>query len=142
MDCEAGRWGPWRSPGHQFLLFWLREFGWSLPGWSSFLCLPLDFHGKLQVIRSVFILGALRGIEASFLADAGLRKLRSAILRVVWSHRQLAASVGAVLGLMDGPQASDPAFCVVWLRFRMLRRYLAHRPGEVGRVYQLLHSVT
>ena len=50
-------------------------------GWSSTLAsrvklvisrlvlifgLPLDFHGRRRVIRSMFIPGALRGIEASF----------------------------------------------------------------------------
>ena len=100
--------------------------------------LPLDFHGRLWVVRSMFIPGGLHGIEASFLADAGLRKLRAAIVRVVWSRRQFLANPGAVLGLLDGPTGCDPAFCVVWFWFRMLRRYLAYRPGEVSRVYRLL----
>ena len=33
-----------------------------------------------------------------------------------------------------GPTGCDPAFCVVWFRFRLLRRYLALWPAEVGRV--------
>ena len=45
--------------------------------------LPLNTHGRLRVVRSMFIPGAFYGIEASFLADAGLRKLRAAIVRVV-----------------------------------------------------------
>ena len=36
----------------------------------------------------------------------------------------------------------DPAFCVVWFRFRLLRRYLALWPAEVGRVYRLLAMVS
>ena len=52
------------------------------------------------------------------------------------------ASVGAVLSLVDGPTGCDPAFCVVWFRFRLLRRYLAIWPTEVGRVYRLLEMVT
>ena len=76
--------------------------------------LPLDFYGRLRVIRSMFIPGALHGIEASFVADAGLRKLRAAIVRVVWSRRQFLANPGAVLSLLDGPTGCDPAFCVVW----------------------------
>ena len=122
-------------------------------GWSSTLAsrvrlvisrlvlvsaLPLDFHGRLRVLRSMFIPGALHGIEASFLADTSLRKLRAAFLEVPWSRRQPFASIGAVLSLLDGPAGCDPAFCVVWFRFRMLRRYLAYRPGEVFRVYRLL----
>ena len=83
--------------------------------------LPLDFHGRLQVIRSMFIHGALHGIEVSFLAEASLCKLRAAIVRVVGSRRQSLANTGAVLSLLDGPSGCDPTFCVVWHRFRMLR---------------------
>ena len=74
------------------------------------------------------------GIEASLLASDSLRKLRSSICRVVWSRRQPMASVGAVLSLLDGPAGCDPAFCVVWFRFRLLRRYLSLWLTEVGRV--------
>ena len=101
---------------------------------------PLDFHGKLRIVRSMFISGALRGIEASFLTDSGLRKLRTAIVRAVWSGRHPLANAGAVLSLLDGPSGCDPAFCVVWFWFRMLRRYLAFRPEEVHRVYRLISS--
>ena len=93
--------------------------------------LPLDFHGRLRVLRSMFIPGALHGIEASFLADTSLRKLRTAFVRVAWSRRQSFASIGAVLNLLDGPSGCDPAFCVVWFRFRMFWRYLACHPGEL-----------
>ena len=81
---------------------------------------------------------ALHGIEASFLAEASLRKLRTAIVRVVWSRRQSLAKTGAVLSLPDGPFGCDPAFlcCLVW--FCLLRRYLACRLGEVFRIYMLL----
>ena len=122
-------------------------------GWSSTLAtrvrvaiarlvvvfaLPLHFHGRLGILRSMFIPGALHGIEASFLAGSGIRKLRSAFARVAWSRRQPFAHVGAVLSLLDGPVGCDPAFCVVWFRFRQMRRYLAFCPEEVHRVYRLL----
>ena len=125
-------------------------------GWSSTLAarvrlvisrlvlifvLPLDFHGRVRVVRSMYLPAALHGIEASFLASESLRKLRSSICRVVWSRRQPLASIGAVLSLLDGPTGCDPAFCVVWFRFRLLRRYLALWPAEVGRVYRLLELV-
>ena len=61
--------------------------------------LPLDFHGRIRVVRSMYLPAALHGIEASLLASDSLRKLRSSIHRVVWSRRQPLASVGAVLGL-------------------------------------------
>ena len=87
-------------------------------GWSSTLAarvrlvisrlvlifvLPLDFHGRVRVVRSMYLLAALHGIEASFLASESIRKLRSSSCRVVWSRRQPLASVGAVLSLLDGP---------------------------------------
>ena len=94
--------------------------------------LPLDFHGRVRVVRSMYIPAALHGIEASLLASDSLRKLRSSIRGVVWSRRQPMANVGAVLSLLDGPTGCDPAFCVVWFRFRLLRRYLALWLAEVG----------
>ena len=102
--------------------------------------LPLNFHGRLRVLRSMFIPGALHGIEASFLAGTSMRKLRAAIFGVVWSRRQPFANVCAVLSLLDGPSGCNPAYCVVWFRLRLLRRYPAYRPGEVSRVYRLLES--
>ena len=89
----------------------------------------------------MYLLAALHGIDASLLASDSLRRLRSAVRRVVWSRRQPLASVGAVLSLLDGSTGCDPAFCVVWFRFRLLRRYLALWPAEVGRVYRLLAMV-
>ena len=111
--------------------------------WVGLLLAPLvlitvGFGTLVRVVRSMFLPAALHGIEASFLASESLRKLRSAVRRVVWSRRQPFACVGAVLSLLDGPTGCDPAFCVVWNRFRLLRRYLALWPVEVGRVYRLL----
>ena len=103
--------------------------------------LPLDFHGRVRVVKSMYLPAALHGIEATLLASESLRKLRSAVRRAVWSCRQPLASVGAVLSLLEGPTGCDPAFCVVWFRFRLLRRYLALWPAEVGRVYRLLAMV-
>ena len=74
--------------------------------------LSLDFHGGVRVVRSMHLLAALHGIEASLLASDSLRKLRSSTHRVVWSRRQPLASVGAVFSLMDGPTGCDPAFFV------------------------------
>ena len=95
------------------------------------------------MLRPMFIPGALRGLEASSLADARFRKLRTAIFKVVLSRRQPLVSVSAVLGVQDGPQGCDPSYCVVWFRMlRMLRRYLAYWPGEERRVYRLLDRVS
>ena len=60
------------------------------------------------------------------------------MLRLFGSRRQSLANTGALLSLLDRPTGCDPAFCVVWYRFRMLLRYLAYQPGEVSRVERLL----
>ena len=39
--------------------------------------LSLDFHGRVRVVRSMYLPAALHGIEASLLASDSLRKLRS-----------------------------------------------------------------
>ena len=123
------------------VMFDVRDLGGHLDttfrGWSSTLVarvslvisrlvlifgLPLDFHGRIRLVRSMNLPAALHGIEASLLASDSLRKLRSSICSVVWSRRQPLASVGAVLSLLDGPTGCDPAFCVVWFRFRLLPR--------------------
>ena len=95
--------------------------------------LPLDFHGRVRVVRSMFLPAALHGVEASLLAHDSLLRLRSAVCRVVWSRRQPLASVGAVLSLLDGPSGCDPLFCVVWFRFRLFRRFLALWPSRIDR---------
>ena len=94
----------------------------------------------MRVVRSMYLPAALHGMEASLLASESLRKLRSSIRRVVWSRRQPLASVGAVLGLLDGPTGCDPTFCVVWFRFRLFCRFLALWPSQVGRAYRLLDA--
>ena len=66
--------------------------------------------------------------------------MRSAFCRVAWSGRQAIAHVGAVLSLLDGPVGCDPAFCVVWFRFRQMRRYMAFRPEEIPREKRLLQA--
>ena len=104
--------------------------------------LLLDFDGRVRVVRSMYLPTALHGIESSLLASDSLRKLRSSICRVVWSRRQPTVSVGAVLSLLDGPTGCDPAFCVVWFRFRLFRWHLSLWPAEVGRVYRLLGTVS
>ena len=93
-----------------------RHLDTTLRGWSStqaarvrlvisrlvlIFALPSDFHGTVRVVRSMFIPGALHGIEAFLLASDSMRKLRSSIRKVVWSRRQPLACVGAVLSF-DG----------------------------------------
>ena len=41
-----------------------------------FCVLPLDFHGRVRVVRSMYLPAALHGIEASLLSSDSIRKLR------------------------------------------------------------------
>ena len=51
------------------------------------------------------------------------------------------AHTGTALGMLDSPECVDPSACIVWYRFRLLRRYLAYRPLESARVGRLLGLV-
>ena len=86
----------------------------------------------------MFIPAALHGVEASSLSQGSLFKLRVALVRACWSHRLTLAHAGIVLGMLDGPEFVDPAACIVWFRFRLMRRYLAYRPFEAVRIGRLL----
>ena len=97
---------------HLSVKFDVRDLGEHLDttfrGWSSTLAarvrlvisrlvlifvLPLDFHGRVRVVRSMYLPAALHGIEASLLASDSLRKLRSSVTGV--------AEVGRVYRLLE-----------------------------------------
>ena len=82
-----------RKDMKEWVLFDVRDLGGHLDttfrGWSSTLAagvrlvisrlvlifaLPLDFHGRVRVVRSMYLLAALHGIEASLLASDSLRE--------------------------------------------------------------------
>ena len=115
-----------------------------LPRVRAVAVLPLDFVGKLRVLRTMHLPGALHGAEASLVSVSGLRRLRTAFCQASLSGGFHLANPGAVLSLLDGPVGSDPGFHVVWCRFRMLRRYMAYHPSvhELARVYSLLRAVS
>ena len=100
--------------------------------------LPLAYLGKPRILRTMFIPSALHGVEASHLSHSSLLRLRAAFVRACWSSKLTLAHVGTVLGMLDGPEFVDPAACIVWFRFRLMRRYLAHRPFEAAPIGRLL----
>ena len=104
--------------------------------------LPLGFRGTLGLLRSKCIPAALHGVESSHVSDANLNSLRTAFVAAAWSARMPLAHPGAVLSLLDGPEGFDPAYFVVWTRFRLLRRYLAYRPSETERIYRMLAAIS
>ena len=100
--------------------------GWSATlasmGQVGYFSTGAHFHERLHVIWSMFIPGALHGIEASLLAVGSLLKLLSAILRAIWSRRQPVANV-ALRGVTQ-------RVAWFWFRFRMIQRYLAHHSSD------------
>ena len=44
--------------------------------------------------------------------------------------------------MLDGSEFVDPVACIVWFRFRLMRRYLVYRPFDAARIGRLLELVS
>ena len=95
------------------------------------------FRVKLGLVRGKNLPAGLHAAEASCVSASALSALRGAIVRSVWSSEMPLANTPVVLNLLDGPVGVDPAFQIIWTRFRLMRRYLAHWPDEVPRIFRL-----
>ena len=84
---------------------------------------PLDFAGKLRVLRTKFLPGALHAIEGS---GVSFRLLQ--ILMLPGPGKMPLAHVCAVLSLLDGPPGCDPGFFFVWCRWAMNYRNAQDEP--------------
>ena len=100
--------------------------------------LPLGFQRMVGMVRSKYLPGGLHGCEGAAVSVTALSSSRSAIARAVWSKKLPTTDTPALLSLSDGPWGSDPAFFIIWSRFRQLRRYLAYRPDGEARIFRLL----
>ena len=100
--------------------------------------LSLGFQRMFGMVRSKYLSGGLHGCEGAVVSVTALSSFRSAIARAVWSEKLPMTSAPALLSLLDGPWGSDPAFFIIWSRFRQLRRYLAYRPDDEARISRLL----
>ena len=100
--------------------------------------LLLGFQSMLGMVRSKYLRGGLHGCEGAAVSVTALGSFRSAIARAVWSKKLPMTNTPAFLSLLDGPWGSDPAFFIIWNRFRQLRRYLAYRPDDEARIFRLL----
>ena len=100
--------------------------------------LSLGFQRMLGMVRSKYLPGGLHGCEGAAVSVTALSSFRSAISRAVWSKKLPMINTPALLNLLDGPWGSDPAFFIIWNRFRQLRRYLAYRPDDQHRIFRLL----
>ena len=61
------------------------------------MALPLDYAGKLRVLRTKFLPGALHAVEASGISFSLPQKLRTAFVSAVRSKKKPLAHVGAVI---------------------------------------------
>ena len=73
---------------------------------------------------------------------SSLSAFRDAIVWAVWSSKMPLADTPAVLNLLDAPVGVDPALHIVWVRFRMMRRYLAYCPDEKPRIFRMLDLIS
>ena len=82
----------------------------AIPRVRAVAVLPLDFVGRLRILRTMHLPGALHGPEASLVSISGLRKLRTAFCQASLSGCFRLANPGAVLSLLDGPLALTLVF--------------------------------
>ena len=104
--------------------------------------LPLGFQVKLGLVRGKYLPAGLHAAEASFVSSSSVSAFRAANVRAVWSSKMPLADAPAILNLLDGPVGVDPAFHIIWSRFRMMRRYLAYCPEEEPRIFRMLDLIS
>ena len=102
----------------------------------------LGFQVQLGLVRGKYHPAGLHAAEASHVSSSSINALRAAMVRAVWSSEMPLANAPAILNLLDGPVEVDPAFDVVWCRFRMMRRYLAYCPDEEPRIFRMLDLIS
>ena len=103
--------------------------------------LLLGFLTKLGLVRGKSLPAGLHAAEASYVSSS-ISAFRAAIVRSVWSSKMPLANAPAILSLLDGPVDVDPAFYIIWSRFRMMRRYLAYCPEEEPRIFRMLDLIS
>ena len=119
-----------------------RRIGGATVGVAAVGALPLGFQVKLGLVRGKYLPAGLHAAEASYVSSSSISAFRAAIVRAVWSSKMPLANAPAILNLLDGPVDVDPAFYVVWSRFRMMRRYLAYCPEEEPRIFRMLDLIS
>ena len=119
-----------------------KRVGHSTVGVASVGALPLGFQVKLGLVRGKYLPAGLHAAETSYVLSSSFSALRAAFVRAVWSSKMRLANAPALLNLLDGPVGVDPAFHIIWSRFRMMRRYLAYCPDEEPRIFRMLDLIS
>ena len=112
------------------------------PGVVAVGALPLGLQVKLGLVRGKYLPARLRAAETSYVSASSLGSYRAAFVRSVWSSKMPLASNPVILILLDGLVGVDPAFLVIWARFRTMRRYWAHFPEEEPRIFRMLDLIS
>ena len=97
-----------------------KRVGEASVGVAAVGALPLRFQVKLGLVLGKNLPAGVHAAGA----------FKAAIVRAVWSSKMPLAGTPAILNLFDGPVGVDPAFHIVWSRFRMMRGCLAYCPEE------------
>ena len=112
---------------------------WDVFGNGGFWKVQLDVR---CFIRGKYLPAGLHAAEASYVSSSSISAFRAAIVRAVWTSQMPLANAPALLNLLDGPVDVDPAFHIVWSRFRMIHRYMAYCPGEELRIFRMLDLIS
>ena len=113
----------WRAPTGTLS----KRVGEATVGVAAVGALPLGFQVKLGLVRGEYLPASLHAAEASYVSSSSNGAFRAAT---------------AILNLLDAPVGADPAFHIVWARFRMMRRYLACCPEEESRIFRMLDLIS
>ena len=138
----------WDLGGHLDFTFRARagtlskRVGDAIVGVAAVGALPLGFQVKLGLVRGKYLPAGLHAAEASYVSSSSISAFCAAIVRAVWSSKMPLASAPALLNLLDGPVGVDPAFHIIWSRFRMMRRYLAYCPDKEPRIFRMLDLIS
>ena len=91
--------------------------------------LPLGFQVKLVLVRGKWLLAGFLGAGASNVFSSSTGAFRVLLSVLCGPPRCL---------LLLLPVGVDPAFNIVWSRFRMIRRYFVYCPEEEPRIFRML----
>ena len=96
----------------------------------------------MRLVRGKYLPAGLHAAEASYVSSSSISAFRAAIVRAVWSSKMPLANAPALLNQLEGPVGVDPAFHIIWSRFRMMRRYIAYCPDEEPRIFRMLDFIS
>ena len=102
---------------------------------------PPGFQVKLGLVRGRYLPAGLHAVVASYVSASSQCAFRAALVRSVWSSKMPLANTLVVLNLLDGLVGVGPALHIVWTKFLLMRRFLAHRPMEVPSIFRMLDLI-